>query len=137
MTETILVPIDDSDRSTEALEFAFDSRPNATFIALHIYEPTYGEGFAWREREEDREDEEEVEALFAHAKEIADEHGVSIETTTSNGKPSDEIIEYAEQNPIDAIVMGSHGRKGASRVLLGSVAETVTRRSPVPVTVVR
>ncbi|ADJ16322.1 universal stress protein [Halalkalicoccus jeotgali] len=136
MAERILVPIDDSDRSTEAVEFAFDEHPEAAFVALHVHEPVYGEGFAWREREDATEDDD-VEALFERLEGIAEKHGVSIETVTSEGKPSDEIIEYVESNPIDAIVMGSHGRSGASRVLLGSVAETVTRRSPVPVTVVR
>lgn len=135
MAETILIPIDDSDRSTEAMEFAFDSQPEATFVTLHVHEPVYGEGFAWRDTE--HQGDEDVEALFARANEIADEHGVVLETISAEGRPSDEIIEYTEQNEVDAIVMGSHGRSGASRVLLGSVAETVTRRSPVPVTVVR
>lgn len=135
MAETILIPIDDSDRSTEAMKFAFDTQPGATFVALHVHEPVYGEGFAWRETED--RDDDEVEALFAHATEIAEKHGVDLETITSEGRPSDEIVEYAEEHEIDAIMMGSHGRSGASRVLLGSVAETVTRRSPVPVTVVR
>lgn len=134
MAERILVPIDDSDRSTEAMEFAFDGNPDATFVALHVHEPVYGEGFAWRERDDDDAD---VEQLFAHAENLAEKHGVALETVSSEGKPSDEIVEYAEENPVDSIVMGSHGRSGASRVLLGSVAETVTRRSPVPVTVVR
>lgn len=136
MSETILVPIDDSERSTEALEFAFDSHPDATFVALHVHEPVYGEGFAWHETE-DEADEDDVERLLARVREFANEHCETLETVTSEGKPSEEIVEYAEGNPVDAIVMGSHGREGASRVLLGSVAETVTRRSPVPVTVVR
>ena len=44
---------------------------------------------------------------------------------------------YAEENDIDHIVVGSHGRGGVSRMLLGSVAETVARRSSVPVTIIR
>lgn len=136
MTERILVPIDDSERSTEALEFAFDTYPDAVVVALHVHEPVYGEGIAWREQEE-KAREEDVEQLFDHVREIAESHGATLETATAEGKPSGEIVEYAEENPVDAIVMGSHGRRGASRILLGSVAETVTRRSPVPVTVVR
>jgi nucleotide-binding universal stress UspA family protein len=46
-------------------------------------------------------------------------------------------VDYAAEHDIDHIVVGSHGRTGASRILLGSVAETVARRSPVPVTIVR
>ena len=48
-----------------------------------------------------------------------------------------EIIGFAEDNDVSHIVIGSHGRTGASRVLLGSVAQTVVRRAPTPVTVVR
>jgi nucleotide-binding universal stress UspA family protein len=43
----------------------------------------------------------------------------------------------AEDHDVDGIVMGSHGRSGISRVLLGSVAETAVRRAPCPVTIVR
>jgi nucleotide-binding universal stress UspA family protein len=56
---------------------------------------------------------------------------------TEIGRPSRAIVEYAEEHDIDHIVMGSHGRSGVTRILLGSVAETVVRRSPVPVTIVR
>lgn len=133
MSERVLVPIDDSERAIEGLEFALDSRPDATFVVLHVREPIYTEEFLWQEPEGDGDAEE----LLETARSIADEHDAEIETVIREGTPSEEIVAYAEENPIDGIVMGSHGRSGASRVLLGSVAETVTRRSPVPVTVVR
>lgn len=50
------------------------------------------------------------------------------------GPAEQAIIEYATSEPIDQIIMGSHGRTGLSRLVLGSVAETVAQRSPVPVT---
>jgi len=53
------------------------------------------------------------------------------------GRPAREITDELESGEYDHVVMGSHGRSGVSRILLGSVAETVLRRSPVPVTVVR
>jgi len=65
------------------------------------------------------------------------EHGGPIETAVVVGRPAREIVRYADDHDIDQIVMGSHGRDRASRVLLGSVAETVARRAPVPVTIVR
>jgi len=68
---------------------------------------------------------------------IATEHGRAVETRTRLGTPAQEILEYVERNPIDHVVIGSHGRSGVARILLGSVAEVVVRRSPVPVTVVR
>lgn len=53
------------------------------------------------------------------------------------GIPSLRILEVAENEGADMIVMGSHGRKGAARVLMGSVAESVARRCEVPVTIVK
>ncbi|MFP4187941.1 MAG: universal stress protein [Halobacteriales archaeon] len=67
----------------------------------------------------------------------ADERGFENEKAHVLGDPAREIVAYAEENNVDRVVMGSHGRDGATRVLLGSVAETVVRRSPTPVTVVR
>jgi len=49
------------------------------------------------------------------------------------GSPAEQIIRYAEQHEIDLVVVGTHGRKGPSRWLLGSVAERVTRWCPTPV----
>ena len=55
------------------------------------------------------------------------------ERIVRNGKPYNEIVRYSQENDIDLIVMGTHGREGVARVLIGSVAETVVRRSPCPV----
>lgn len=60
-----------------------------------------------------------------------------IQTEIKTGEAARTIVEYIDDNSIDHIVIGSHGRKGVSRVLLGSVAEKVARRSPTPVTIVR
>jgi nucleotide-binding universal stress UspA family protein len=49
------------------------------------------------------------------------------------GTPSEEIVNYADEHEIDLIVMGTHGRTGVARVLLGSVAEKVVRKAPCPV----
>ncbi len=53
------------------------------------------------------------------------------------GKPANEIVKAAKDWPADVIVIGSHGRSGITRVLLGSVAEGVMRHAPCPVLVVR
>lgn len=49
------------------------------------------------------------------------------------GTPAAQIVEYAERNRIDLIILGTHGRTGVTRVLLGSVAERVVRTAPCPV----
>jgi nucleotide-binding universal stress UspA family protein len=52
---------------------------------------------------------------------------------TRIGLPAEEIVQYAHEHAIDLIVMGTHGREGVMRVVLGSVAETVVRRALCPV----
>jgi nucleotide-binding universal stress UspA family protein len=82
------------------------------------------------------------ESLETHANEvveaIADEFG-DIDTVASTvaGKPHEVILEYVDEHDIDIIVMGTHGRSGPDRYLLGSVAEKVVRLSDVPVVTVR
>jgi nucleotide-binding universal stress UspA family protein len=83
------------------------------------------------------ESKENAEQVFEDAQDVADEYDVRLTTETELGRPSQVIVEYAKENDVDQIIMGSHGRSGVTRILLGSVAETVVRRSPVPVTVVR
>ncbi|GGN90504.1 MULTISPECIES: universal stress protein [Haloarcula] len=61
---------------------------------------------------------------------------LEVVTATEEGAPSKQIVEYARENGCDTIVMGTHGRGGLDRILLGSVAERVVRSSPVPVVTV-
>ncbi|MDO9518239.1 MAG: universal stress protein [Methanosarcinaceae archaeon] len=63
--------------------------------------------------------------------------GIDIEGSLLEGHPSHEIIEFAQNNDIDVIVLGTLGKGGLDRFLLGSVAEKVTRNSKIPVLVVR
>lgn len=70
-------------------------------------------------------------------KEAGEIAGVEVEEIIAEGHPSNEIINYAEENNIDLIVMGTLGKTGIDRFLLGSVAEKVVRNSRIPVMVVR
>lgn len=69
--------------------------------------------------------------------EMAKVQEIDYETIILEGHPSHEIIEFAENNDIDLIIMGTLGKSGLDRFLLGSVAEKVLRNSKVPVLVVR
>jgi nucleotide-binding universal stress UspA family protein len=69
--------------------------------------------------------------------ELGEAQGLEIESAVLEGHPSNEIIEFAEGNDIDMIVIGTLGKSGLDRFLLGSVADKVTRNSKVPVLVVR
>ncbi len=91
-----------------------------------------GVGEAWYEDRTERA-EELLEEAVAQAEDV----NAAAETAIRTGKPAREIEEFAEEAAVDHIVIGSHGRTGVSRVLLGSVAESVVRRADCPVTVVR
>jgi nucleotide-binding universal stress UspA family protein len=137
MNSRILVPYDGSEQSADALAYALASFPDDEIDLLHVVEPYVGRsgvpndiGIQYDEQQETAESMLEN----ARADHDAEER---IETAVTVGRPIHETLAYTEDNDIDHIVIGSHGRDGAARLLLGSVAETVVRRSPVPVTVVR
>ncbi|MBX0294580.1 universal stress protein [Haloarcula nitratireducens] len=77
--------------------------------------------------------EEAVESVATAAREA----GLDVETSVRTGVPARELLDYAEENPIDLVAMGTHGRTGWDRLLLGSTAERLVRRSPIPVLTVR
>jgi nucleotide-binding universal stress UspA family protein len=140
MVKRVLVPIDGSEQAWDALDHAMAEYPNADVTLLYVINPvgagsgaqvgdvSYGE--EWYEASKARAD-----GLFEAARERLPDGTFATETTVD--RPASGIVSFAEDEAFDAIVMGSHGRDGVSRILLGSVAETVVRRSPVPVTVVR
>lgn len=142
----LLVALDQSEPAQEALEYAARAHPDADVTAVHAINPIdvlqgdegmYGgyEGHAYEELVESQR--EAAEELFADAREVVADRDVSLATETVVGHPAREIVSFAEERGSDHVFVGSHGRSGVSRVLLGSVAERVVRRAPVPVTVVR
>lgn len=140
MTAHVLVPMDGSAMSERALEHAFQMFPDASVTVLHVIdyvEESYSARALVGPEELRERAEQRAEELFADATRIADDYDAEIETETQIGDPAREIVAYADEHDVDEVVVGSHGRSLLSRVLLGSVAEHVTRRAPVPVTVVR
>jgi len=142
MGKHILVPVDESDGAREACGFVEREFPSATITLLHVINPSEG-GYSmdaslptasedWYERKRSG-----AESLFDELESQLSGSERTVHRIVEVGKTTDVIVGYAEENDIDQIVMGSHGRSGVSRILLGSVAETVVRRSPVAVTVVR
>lgn len=140
MSRRLLVPIDGSAPATEALNYAIETFPDAEIVLVHVLTPgdsgLSAEGFLGDPSSMISGQQERAEELFAEAKAKVGENN-TVETALLAGRPATEIVDYASENEFDEIIMGSHGRGGAARLLLGSVSETVVRRSPVPVTVVR
>lgn len=133
--------MDGSESAEAALEYAIDNDPDADIVVLHVIDITAvttatGPAVVL--------DDKVAEAAEQHAKNVFDRahelaaaagHEGSLETVMDEGKPAAAIV--SRGGDVDTIVMGSQGRDGAARLLLGSVAETVVRRASVPVTVVR
>lgn len=78
---------------------------------------------------------DEAEKAFERVKSLG--KGLNIETAILEGKPASEIVNFATEKDIDLIVIGSKGKTGIERLLLGSVADGVVRSSPCKVLVVK
>ena len=141
MTDRVLVPVDESDHARHALDHALEAFPDATLVLLHVINPAEAGFSASASMPSFAEDwyehaSEQAEELLGEYEAYAASRGATVERAVEVGKPTRIIVEYAEDD-VDHVVMGSHAREGVTRVLLGSVAEAVVRRSPVPVTVTR
>lgn len=139
MSQRVLVPFDESDPASEAFEEALREYPDDEIVLLHAIDPgTSGHGLEGAAAgDPSGQYREEMEELLADAERRAERDGVEITTVIERGPPGSTIVEYARENDVDRIVMGSHDRSGISKILLGSVAEDVVKESPVTVTVVR
>ena len=140
----ILIPIDGSDSSMEAIRYAssFASEFNITVYLMTVIEPHHGMYDAYAEQIILAQRESEIIAVvnerLEQTKKKATEMGIqNIITITRVGTPYGKIIEIAEEEEIDLIVMGTHGRSGIAHFLIGSVTEKVIRTSPCPVLVIR
>ncbi|THE66516.1 universal stress protein [Salinadaptatus halalkaliphilus] len=141
MTDHILVPYDGSEPAEHALEYALEMFSNADVTALYVVptpEGYWGSFDGPEERVPNAEKaRERGEEILEEATDVSDEYDAEIDTAVRLGTPDHEIVAYAEDEAVETIVMGSHGREGIERVLLGSVAENVVQRAPVSVMVVR
>jgi nucleotide-binding universal stress UspA family protein len=74
---------------------------------------------------------------IGNVEKMGEEAGVKVKSVFLKGIPDDKILEYARENNIDLIVVGTHGLTGIKKFLIGSIAEKVVRHSRVPVMVIR
>jgi nucleotide-binding universal stress UspA family protein len=129
----ILCPIDFDERSGRAMAWAEDLalRHGAELRLLHVL-PARAESVlmphAGAGPQMDRASGSHVEALAAMIR----EHGVRCEAAIVHGDPAFQILQAARDGEADIVVMATHGRKGVSRVVLGSVTEAVLNATPCP-----
>jgi nucleotide-binding universal stress UspA family protein len=139
MYETVLLPTDGSRPADYACDYAFDlaERYDATLHAVYVVDTT---AFAVPDVDTsiiiqgfEREGQEALDAIAT----AAEGRDIPVKTAILHGSPADEVLDYAEDHDIDCIVMGTHGRRGLSRMLLGSTTSRVLRAAEMPVLVVR
>ncbi|WP_222917784.1 universal stress protein [Natrinema sp. SYSU A 869] len=136
MYDCILVPTDGSREVEHALEYAFDlaRTHDATIRSLYVVNAVGYGGLPMETALEGVSDalRNEGRAAVSRVEELAPAD-VSVETAVLEGAPSQVIVEEADPAECDLVVMGTHGRGGIDRLLLGSVTERVVRRASVPV----
>lgn len=137
MFETVVIATDGSESVERAVAVAADlaERFGATVHALSVVDTDEIEGAPASVREDLRA------ALGESAREAAGEVETLVEgdvvTAVREGRPAPEVIDYAKAEDADVVAMGTRGRHGENRFLIGSVAERVVRTCPVPVLTVR
>ena len=135
-----LVAVDGSPAADLALRFACDlARAEKTRIVLCVVIDQSDSHWDDLDRSVFLEIEKEKHAkrLLDESKALAKSLGADAETTLRHGKAAEEILAAAAGAEADGIVMGTHGRAGIPRFILGSVAEGVLRSSTVPVCAIR
>ncbi|MGH7233560.1 MAG: universal stress protein [Nitrospiraceae bacterium] len=137
----IVAPTDFSDCSLDALEYTIQmaKRFEASVTIVHVLEwASVGLDFSVAEVAEGGKVRKETERRIAELADVIRTQGLTAESVIrGGGAPADFVLELARERGADLIVMGTHGRRGLSRLLAGSVAEGVLRRSPCPVITVK
>ncbi|MGZ3425974.1 MAG: universal stress protein [Polyangia bacterium] len=138
MIQQILIPVDFSETSAAAAEYGCElaAQLGAHVTLLNVFTA----GIVATPDAVFMPSPEELDALqhaaHTHLQSVAaklEREGLSIECVAVEGAAADVICAYAERHAIQLIVMGTHGRRGLSHLLLGSVAEHVLRHGPCPV----
>lgn len=141
--ERIVVAVDFSEHSKEALGVAVDlaCRYRSSLTLVHVYEPAVyalPDGSILFTAAQFERLMGELERYLATSKEEAIKLGArTVDTRLLQGFAAGEIVAYAKATESDLIVLGTHGRRGAQHLLLGSVAERVVRTAACPVLTVR
>ena len=141
MYNRILLPLDGSPLAEQALPhtIAIAERFQSELILLQVLIPlprvptTTDAAILRAEKATDVHAREYLESLAVSV----EEHGITVQVITLEGRPHFQILQYAETNQADLIVMCSRGQSGLSRWMIGSVADRVMRGADVPVLLVR
>ena len=145
MFRTIVVGTDGSETAGKAVAQAAElaAQVDATLLVVSAFEPVSGARL--REEAQEAPDDvrwmvnprEDVDATLETAVELAADAGAESKTFARQGDPADAILDVAEEQGADLIVVGNKGMTGAKRFLLGSVPNKVSHHAPCSVLIVR
>lgn len=132
--ERILVPVDFGPASLAALEYAVElaQKFGSKVTIVHTYSipvTEYGDMIPWPIAEMERQAKAALDELLAKTR----ARYANVEGEVLFGETARQILDVIDAKKCGLVVMGTHGRRGLTRVLLGSVAERIVRTSPVPV----
>jgi nucleotide-binding universal stress UspA family protein len=142
MFAKILVPLDGSELSECSLERVKQAAAGGgttEVILLRVIEPvTSNEASAWMQAgytvtDVQNKNKTAARDYLAQAAERLIKQGISTRGEVVEGRAAESILDYAEKNKVDLILISTHGRSGISRWTFGSVADRVVRHSPIPV----
>ena len=138
----IILPVDFSDSTDHLVDFAvgFAKDINAAISLIHVASSDIGfvigdMGFQYFPEVEENEIKFELKELNKLEQRVISQ-GINCTHILKQGVAGDTILEHAEENKADYIVVGSHGRSGVYDVLIGSLTKEITRKSKIPVLVV-
>lgn len=143
MYKKMLVPLDASEFAECVLDHVREiatARGIPDVVLLTVIEPPAIPAAVYMGPERIKEIEERaLEGSFEYLEKVKTDLGLTgskITTVVQLGQAAEKILEYIEKNNVDLVVLSSHGRGGVSRWFIGSAADRVLRRSPVPVVLV-
>ncbi|AKB53169.1 universal stress protein [Methanosarcina sp. A14] len=138
----VIIATDGSETANEAADFGIEmiGCSGAKVYAIYVIDTTPYRSVPldkiWSDKVLEEFEKEGREAT-SYIEKIGKAAGVEVESRVLKGHPAEKIVTFAEDNNIDMIIMGSLGKSGYERVLLGSVSEKVIRHAKIPVLVVR
>jgi nucleotide-binding universal stress UspA family protein len=142
MLKTVAVGTDGSDTAEKAVDFAIEmaQKYGAKLVAISSYRPVSESRLRSEQRDAPQEIQwsinptEEVDSTLHDVEEKAQEAGLEVTTVASEGDPADVLVQYAEEQDADVLVIGN---KGMQRRILGSVPNSVAHKAPCSVVVVK
>jgi nucleotide-binding universal stress UspA family protein len=137
----ILIPIDGSDYSFRAAEFGVSVAKlvGAQVMVVYVIDAVVLDQIAKVNEREDveRELKQDGERYISYVVGLGEKQNVKVASLLAKGRPFEQVVHLAKGLGMDLIVMGTYGRRGAERILIGSVAERVIEYASCPVLVVK